>query len=209
MSKRSIRRIKPKLKLPRRRVYLDDVEIWRPVVGAKNYEVSSLGRVKSLARWVRTKGNSLRFVSSRILKQCKGRYYFYCMVFPRRPGGDFVQYYVADAFLGPRPTGLQVCHCNGNPLDNRVGNLRYDTPAGNGADTVRHGRSQRGVRNFHAKLSEEQVLEIVKLCKPWDARVGLLPLSKRYGVSTYIIGRILKGETWQFLTGIKNETRRD
>jgi len=45
-------------------------EIWKPVVGYEGrYEVSNLGRVKSLDRVVKAKNND-RFISGRILKQC-------------------------------------------------------------------------------------------------------------------------------------------
>ena len=46
---------------------------------------------------------------------------------------------VALAFLGPRPPGLQVCHNDSNKLNNRVGNLRYDTPESNTRDSVVRG----------------------------------------------------------------------
>ena len=36
---------------------------------------------------------------------------------------------VAAVFLGPPPAGATVVHNNGNRLDNRPGNLRYENPA--------------------------------------------------------------------------------
>lgn len=47
---------------------------------------------------------------------------------------------VARAFLGPCPPGQEVCHWDGDPANNRIDNLRYDTRASNSTDTVRHGR---------------------------------------------------------------------
>lgn len=43
------------------------------------------------------------------------------------------------AFIGPPPEGMEVCHNNGNPRDNRVVNLRYDSTRQNILDQVRHG----------------------------------------------------------------------
>nr|WP_232111245.1 HNH endonuclease signature motif containing protein [Nocardia wallacei] len=51
---------------------------------------------------------------------------------------------VAEAFIGPRPEGLQVCHNDGDPTNNMLANLRYDTPSENQTDIVRHGK------HFHA-----------------------------------------------------------
>lgn len=49
-----------------------------------------------------------------------------------------VHHLVLEAFHGPRPTGLHGCHNNGDPLDNRAGNLRWDTQSGNMRDFHRH-----------------------------------------------------------------------
>lgn len=46
---------------------------------------------------------------------------------------------VLDAFIGPRPKGMEACHANGDPTDNRLVNLRWDTRSANAADSVRHG----------------------------------------------------------------------
>lgn len=47
---------------------------------------------------------------------------------------------VLEAFVGPRPVGLYGCHNDGDPANNRLTNLRWDTPASNTADKVMHGR---------------------------------------------------------------------
>jgi hypothetical protein len=46
---------------------------------------------------------------------------------------------IAAAYLGERPEGLEVCHDNGNPQDNRPCNLYYGTHSQNMLDQVRHG----------------------------------------------------------------------
>lgn len=44
---------------------------------------------------------------------------------------------VAEAFIGPRPDGLDICHGNNNASDPNVDNLRYDTRKANEADKIR------------------------------------------------------------------------
>lgn len=56
---------------------------------------------------------------------------------------QWVHVLVASAHLGERPAGMQVCHNNGNGCDNRVANLRWDTPQGNAADKRKHGTDGR------------------------------------------------------------------
>jgi hypothetical protein len=46
---------------------------------------------------------------------------------------------VALAFLGPCPEGLECCHWDGDPGNNRPGNLRWDTSSANLLDRQRHG----------------------------------------------------------------------
>jgi hypothetical protein len=45
---------------------------------------------------------------------------------------------------------MEVCHNNGQSHDNRLANLRYDTPRANARDTVEHGA------NFWAKRTHCQ-----------------------------------------------------
>lgn len=63
-----------------------------------------------------------------------------------RPVRRYVHHLVAEAFLGPRPPGLEVRHLNGDMLDNRLANLTYGTSAENKVDTVRHGRHHNAVK---------------------------------------------------------------
>lgn len=58
---------------------------------------------------------------------------------------------IMEAFVGPCPDGMEVCHENGDHLDNRLDNLRHDTHIANEADKIRHGRTVRGERSPHAK----------------------------------------------------------
>ena len=46
---------------------------------------------------------------------------------------------VLECFVGPRPNGLWACHNDGNQKNNRLSNLRWDTPSANMADCLRHG----------------------------------------------------------------------
>lgn len=51
-------------------------------------------------------------------------------------------------FVGPRPEGMNGCHNNDNPFDNRLSNLRWDTVSANRKDAYRNGgRGRRYVNN--------------------------------------------------------------
>lgn len=108
-------------------------ETWRPVVGYEQfYEVSDQGRVRSLVKRMRWDPRVLaQSISTR-----------YAMVSLNKHGTVkkvYVHALVAEAFIGPRPDGLLVCHNDGDCRNNVVANLRYDTYRENSLDTVRHG----------------------------------------------------------------------
>jgi hypothetical protein len=63
-------------------------------------------------------------------------------------------------FAGPCPKGKEVAHNNGNPNDNRLENLRYDTRQNNAMDAYLHGTGVQGETHGMHKLTEEKVREI-------------------------------------------------
>lgn len=128
-------------------------EEWRAIPGYGGYEVSDLGRVRSLDRWVQQQNGSRRFFKGQILRSRPFPRTGHRMVSLKRNsiGETFrVHKLVMLAFVGPRPDDMQICHNNGIPDDNRLSNLRYDTASGNVRDAIRHG-TQRNIRKTHCK----------------------------------------------------------
>jgi len=110
--------------------------MWADVKGYEGrYQVSTLGRVKSLARMRRGKAGSEVPVPERIMaltpKKDNGRTKPYVEVRFRNGGtrderckAFLVHRLVADAFIKRLEPGEQVDHINGIHSDNRVDNLR-------------------------------------------------------------------------------------
>ena len=110
-------------------------EIWKPVPGHVGYEVSSLGRVRSVDRYIamRKKG--------RVLSPGRSSNGYLSVILAGRASRT-VHSLVAEAFIGPRPVGREVCHVDGDRGNAKAVNLRYGTPKENGQDRVRHGTSK-------------------------------------------------------------------
>lgn len=98
------------------------------------------------------------------------------------------------AFVGERPPGMQCCHNDGNPANNHVNNLRWDTAKNNHADKNAHGTKLRGERNPASKLTAVQVAEIRRRQGNGESAYRI---AKEFGVSGQSVGAIFKRETWK------------
>lgn len=103
---------------------------------------------------------------------------------------------ILETFTTRRPEGMFCCHNNGISNDNRLENLRWDTPKANVMDRMKHGRGARG-ETSNSKLSEKQVIEVKKRIEKGEKAISI---SKDYGNNKSIIQDILRGRTWAWLT---------
>jgi hypothetical protein len=97
------------------------------------------------------------------------------------------------AFIGPRPDGQEACHGDGNPLNNRLENLRWDTHLANEADKTIHGTRPVGERAGASVLTTSQVLAIRA---EFAAGASHKSLSRKYGVVRRTVSKVVKRETW-------------
>ena len=126
-----------------------ETETWLPVADFPGYEVSDLGRVRSLDRMVPTRWGTPRLSKGRILRHnlvggSRGRYYHSCSLFQN---GSFrqvgVHILVLETFVGPRPSKAFGRHLDDDPNNNRLSNLRWGTPSENTQDSIRNGNNWR------------------------------------------------------------------
>lgn len=161
-------------------------QIWKQVVGYEGrYEVSDDGVVRSVAR-VACNGRS---VPAKLLTPCTNNPGFYPRVTLFVDGQRRklkVADLVAAAFIGPKPSGSETCHNDGNPSNSHWRNLRYDTPKGNQADRKKHGTD----RHRSHVLTARQVEEIK------SSSLSGLALARKFGVSQGAVSHIRTGRNW-------------
>lgn len=179
-------------------------EKWKPIKGYSFYEVSNLGRVRSLPRTVRKKSRWGSVVSvtlhGKILKQATSGYKNnYLIVQPCKNGKNkpmYVHRLVAQAFIPNPKMKEQVNHKDSNPKNNVVKNLEWVTAKEHDEHTMRSGRKPKGSNHKNSKLTEVKVQTIRRLIKrKWsDDRIA-----KRYSVSPATITDIKNKRTWAWL----------
>ena len=137
---------------------MDDItpEIWLPVPGYVHYEASNLGQVRSLRHQTPagTRGGQVlrgslmpdgRRAISLVRDGVVTRMYRYQVIML--------------AFVGPCPPGLEVCHADGDPGNDALSNLRYDT----------HQANQTDIGKYHLPLERRLRVEELE-CEIGDCR---------------------------------------
>jgi len=117
-------------------------EEWRDIPGWEClYQVSDQGRVRSVDRIIPYKGKT-RFLRGRIrVARPKDDYGHLQVLLYRETVWKMMSIHrlVLLAFVGEPPDGMECCHNDGNPSNNALSNLRWDTKSANQRDRLAHG----------------------------------------------------------------------
>ncbi len=198
---------------------MSESEVWLPVVGWEGlYEVSDHGSVRSLDRCITQAnrwGTFERLYRGKVLQPTENShgYNAVCLSRDGHVKNRKVGRLVAEAFLGPCPESMELCHGPAGQEDDSLSNVSWGTKSKNlGEDKLRDGTDPRGDRNGFARLTQNDVLEIHRLYnserhlrhagnrhmlsgRAWTRKA----LAMKFGVSESTIGAVLSGETWGWL----------
>lgn len=185
--------------MPQDHTISSELERWLPIDGWPGYDVSDYGRIHSYwgaggaSKGRRGIGPRPRQVGGKAGKTG------YCYVQLFRDDGrgrrqkwvPGIHVLVLQAFVGPRPPGMQACHYDGNRSNNRVDNLRWDTRAANTFDSVKHGTN-----NF-TKLAESDIPPLWARLVAGDSPTEI---ARDFGVTRSAVGHIKFGNSWTTIT---------
>lgn len=161
------------------------MEIWKKVPNFNDYEVSDLGRVKSL-----------KFNKQKILKPIKmGNYKGVCLSKNSKVNKFYVHRLVMLVFVGK--SKLEVNHINTKTDDNRLKNLEYCTPKQNMLHANKMGKVDKGEKCNLSKLKEIEAIEIINYLKTKEFTCNQIAIM--YNISVGTIYCINKGKTWKHL----------
>lgn len=163
-------------------------EVWKAVPGFEgSYEVSDLGRVRSLDRYVAcsgpVKGTYESLKPGRMLRpgrMTEG----HLSVALGKGNSRCVHELVLLAFVGPCPPGHECRHLDGDEANNRLLNLKWDTRGNNGRDKKWH----KGCSRY--KLQPDDIIAIKALLPSMSGRA----LGKIFGVTESNISCIRTGK---------------
>jgi hypothetical protein len=154
-----------------------------------DYQVSSLGRVKSLKR------------STELIMTVSVNSAGYATVVLYIEGvqiNNRVHILVAESFLGVRPDGYEVNHKDGDKLNNRADNLEYATPKENSQHAYRIGLCPKGEERYGSKLTAKDVRDIKILLQEGCTQMSI---ANDYDVCQKTISHIKNGKAWRHVYG--------
>lgn len=102
---------------------------------------------------------------------------------------------------GPVPEGLFVLHRCDNTLCVRPSHLFVGDTKDNMQDRDSKGRQARGETNGNHKLTETEVKEIIKTCRPGSSKAGFAAMGRKFNVYWKTVSRIVNGRRWRHITG--------
>jgi len=177
-------------------------EIFKPIMGYEGkYEISNMGRVKSLKRKQKTKSNGFAIRKGKIIKTSStGKGYLQIKLsMDGRERSFSVARLVAIHFIGLPETGRQVNHIDSDRKNNNINNLEWVKQQQNSDHRMAYGKVIRGEDVKQSKLKEEDIVKIRKLLKNHTVR----EIASKFKVSHPTIVYISQKKIWKHVKNNK------
>jgi len=155
-------------------------EQWKPILAFPGYEVSTEGRVRSFR------------VPRYLATENRGAHKSVWLMRDGRPRRVAVHRLVLLSFKGPPPEHCEACHNDGDPANNRLDNLRWDSHQANMRDKRDHGTQPRGA-NHHARIGRAKTARVRSLL---ERGLSQSAVARNCGVSQSVVSEIKRGRHW-------------
>lgn len=175
------------------------MEIWKSIPDYEGiYEVSNLGRIKGLARFVNSKDGGKRPLREQIIKPHIDKGYFRVNLWKQQKIKRIaIHILIAKAFIPNHENKQQVNHKNGIKTDNSIENLEWVTLSENIIHAYKEKLLVRkGDKHTQNKLTEKDIPEIRRLL---NLGVNQSEIAKKYGVIRQTISCVKTGKSWNHI----------
>lgn len=172
-------------------------EEWRNVAGYEgHYEVSNLGRIKSMDRILQNKNGKRCRWKARIMTPGKDKcgYEHLSLNLNGKRQPLQVHRIVATAFIPNPENKPQINHIDCRKANNAASNLEWSTHDENIQHAVKNSLHRRGAENGNAKLTESSVSEMRSKYK--TGKFSQADLGREYGIAATTICQILSRKRW-------------
>jgi len=159
-------------------------ERWKPIPDYPDYRISDRGQVRSHKRG-----------KTRIMSLFTKTRYPRLSLYNRGHKRTWrVHNLVMLAFVGPCPDGMEVCHNDGDRLNNDINNLRYDTKLNN-----EHDKTEAVRLRASQKIRDAEVANIRR--RYMAGNITHDELANEYGVDRSSIGKLVRGKSFRRFGG--------
>ena len=174
---------------------------WKPIPGYEGlYQIDAHGRILSLERRVKTKGNVYRTIPEHFLtwQPTYDGYMFAKLTKEKIKKCIKIHRLVALAFI-PNPSNKpQVNHKDGNKKNNSIDNLEWVTGKENMAHAVENNLNNcgRGEAQGHSKATDEMVLKMREHAKGGRTHQSI---ADEFGFSRSAVTSIINKKRWNHI----------
>jgi len=175
------------------------MEIWKDIKDYEGYyQISNLGRVKSLYRIIKHEAKGEIIILQKILKVWFSSGYFRITLWKNnKRKTKTIHRLIALNFIPNPENKKEINHKNGIKTDNRIENLEWCTHKENMHHAIKNGLINcKGESSLSSKLIEKEILLIRKKRKEGYTYEAL---AKQFNVHLVTIFRIIKRRTWKHI----------
>lgn len=173
-------------------------EIWKPIVGYEGlYEVSNLGRVRSIDRVIFVNNKKRKLTGKLLELKCNRGGYLICVLSNKKTKSIRVHRVVAESFIPKIKGKLCINHLDNDRTNNNVSNLQWCTQKEN----IRYAYSQnrmdweriKGEKHPQSKLN----ISLVKEIRNKQGILKRIDVARLYKIDPANVSSIWNRKTWK------------